>query len=177
MFTEPQGIHVASINPTPCTMTGHPHGEHNHRHPIYGTQVPGVLDSQPCQCGVPWGSMMVRYKHEKCACVAAPLHSGRARRVQQRSVGKDTRAAGAAVARAGHHHGWVVQVEPIEPMLKPPGSKHLRLKCVKLLSSFAFKVNFRHYTMDNTALATVPEEVFTGRGLHSSAFLLNMSRS
>jgi hypothetical protein len=38
-----------------------------------------------------------------------------------------------------------VQVDPIKAMLKPPGAKHLRLKCDELLSSFAFKFNLRRY--------------------------------
>jgi hypothetical protein len=32
-------------------------------------------------------------------------------------------------------------------MLKPPGTKHLKLKYDELLSSFAFKFNFRRYTL------------------------------
>ena len=38
-----------------------------------------------------------------------------------------------------------MQVDPIKPMLKPPGAKHLRLKYDELLSSFAFKFNLRRY--------------------------------
>ena len=38
-----------------------------------------------------------------------------------------------------------MQVDPIKPMLKPPGTKHLKLKCDGLLSSFAFKFNLRRY--------------------------------
>ena len=32
-------------------------------------------------------------------------------------------------------------------MLKPPGSKHLKLKCDIVLSTFAFKFNLRRYSM------------------------------
>jgi len=32
-------------------------------------------------------------------------------------------------------------------MLKPPGTKHLKLKCDELLSSFAFKFKLRRYNM------------------------------
>jgi hypothetical protein len=39
-----------------------------------------------------------------------------------------------------------VQVDPIKPKLKPPGTKHLRLKCDEVLSSFAFNFNLRRYT-------------------------------
>ena len=38
-----------------------------------------------------------------------------------------------------------MQVDPINPKLKPPGSKLLKLKCGVLLSNFAFKSNSRRY--------------------------------
>jgi hypothetical protein len=40
-----------------------------------------------------------------------------------------------------------VQVEPIKPTLKAPGSKRLKLKYDKPHSSFAFKFNLRRYTL------------------------------
>ena len=43
-----------------------------------------------------------------------------------------------------------MQVDPIKPMLKPHGTKHLKLKCDELLSSFAFKFNLRRYTVEGT---------------------------
>ena len=39
-----------------------------------------------------------------------------------------------------------MQVDPIKPMLKPPGTKRLKLECDGLLSSFAFKFNLRCYS-------------------------------
>jgi len=39
-----------------------------------------------------------------------------------------------------------VQVDPMKPKLKPPGTKLLKLKCDKLLSNHAFKINLRLYT-------------------------------
>ena len=39
-----------------------------------------------------------------------------------------------------------MQVDPIKPTLKAPGTKRLRLKCDKLLSHFAFNFNLRRYT-------------------------------
>jgi hypothetical protein len=33
----------------------------------------------------------------------------------------------------------------MKPMLKPPGTKHLKLKCGVLLSAFAFKFYLRRY--------------------------------
>jgi hypothetical protein len=42
--------------------------------------------------------------------------------------------------------GRAVQVEPVKHMLKPPGTKHLQLKCDILLSTFAFSFNLRRYS-------------------------------
>ena len=36
-----------------------------------------------------------------------------------------------------------MHVDPVKPMLKPPGIKHLKPKCDILLSTFAFKFNLR----------------------------------
>jgi len=49
-----------------------------------------------------------------------------------------------------------VQVDPIKPMLKPPGTKRLTLKCEEPLSSFAFKSKLRRYSMDED-IEDVPE--------------------
>jgi len=38
-----------------------------------------------------------------------------------------------------------VQVDPIKPKLKPPGTKRLNLKLDMLLSSSAFKFSWRRY--------------------------------
>jgi len=43
--------------------------------------------------------------------------------------------------------GRAVQVGPIKPMLKAPGSKLLDLTCDKPLSKFAFKFNLRRYSV------------------------------
>jgi len=42
--------------------------------------------------------------------------------------------------------GRAVQVDPMKPMLKPPGIKQLKLKCDILLSTFAFKFNLRRHS-------------------------------
>jgi hypothetical protein len=39
-----------------------------------------------------------------------------------------------------------VQLDPIKPMLKPPGTKRWKLKYGKLLSKIAFNFNLRRYT-------------------------------
>ena len=41
--------------------------------------------------------------------------------------------------------GEAVQVDPIKPTLKAPGSERLKLKCDEPLSKFAFKFNWRRY--------------------------------
>jgi len=46
----------------------------------------------------------------------------------------------------GWSPGRAVQVDPIKPKLKPPGTKRLKLHCDALLSTSAFKFNMRHYT-------------------------------
>ena len=38
-----------------------------------------------------------------------------------------------------------MQVDPIKPKLKPPGIKHLKVRCDILLSKSAFKFNLRRY--------------------------------
>jgi hypothetical protein len=40
-------------------------------------------------------------------------------------------------------YGRAVQVDPIKPTLKAPGTKRLKLKDDRLLSSFAFKFELR----------------------------------
>jgi hypothetical protein len=42
--------------------------------------------------------------------------------------------------------GEAVQVEPMKPMLKAPGTERLKLKYDNLVSRFAFKFNLRRYT-------------------------------
>jgi len=42
-----------------------------------------------------------------------------------------------------------VQVDPIKPTLKAPGTKRLTQKCDESLSNFAFNFNLRRYTSGN----------------------------
>ena len=60
------------------------------------------------------------------------------------SVGHAGGHAGGGAAR----RGGAVQIDPVKPMLKAPGTKHLKLKFDKLLSSFDYKFNLRRYTED-----------------------------
>jgi hypothetical protein len=43
-------------------------------------------------------------------------------------------------------HGEAVQVDPIKPTVKAPGTKRLKLKYDATLSKFAFKFNLRRYS-------------------------------
>ena len=61
--------------------------------------------------------------------------------------------------------GKVVQVDPITPTLKAPGSERLKLNCDILLPTCAFRFNFRRYTVpppaNDDGRASPPS-----RGLH-----------
>ena len=52
------------------------------------------------------------------------------------------------------HHGRVVQVVPMKPMLKALKTMRLKLKCDEPLSSFAFKFNLHRYTTMRSKTAT-----------------------
>ena len=41
-----------------------------------------------------------------------------------------------------------MQVDPIKPTLKAPGTECLKLECDEPPSNFAFKINLRRYTVD-----------------------------
>jgi len=59
--------------------------------------------------------------------------------------------------------GRAVQVDPIKPTVKAPGSKRLKLKCDEPLSNFAFKFNMRPYNLESAAHVFVPVRY---RGFH-----------
>jgi hypothetical protein len=46
--------------------------------------------------------------------------------------------------------GRAVRIDPIKPTSKAPGTKRLKLKYDKVLSSLAFKFNLRRYTWGRT---------------------------
>jgi len=50
----------------------------------------------------------------------------------------------------GIYLGRAVQVDPIKPKLKTPGTNLLTLNCDEPLSTFAFKFNLRRYTLGTT---------------------------
>ena len=51
-----------------------------------------------------------------------------------------------------------MQVDPIKPTLKAPGTKPLTLKCDKLISNSAFNFNLLRYTVGNAAVRRLVEE-------------------
>ena len=67
-------------------------------------------------------------------------------------------------------HGWAVQVDPIRPTLKAPGTKRLKLKYDGPLSNFAFKFKLRRYIMAESTLEWLCDcsrTVVRGRGRQS----------
>jgi len=83
-----------------------------------------------------------------------------------------------------------VQVDPMKPALKAPGTNRLRLMCDILLSTFAFNFNLRRFSEGDWAdlvnitaaaamfgeeMARMGGAVATGRGLHSFTSQLNLS--
>jgi hypothetical protein len=76
--------------------------------------------------------------------------------------------------------GREVQVDPVKPELKLPGTKSLKLNVDVLLLTSALKFNLRRYTwgwaMPMPIPAQPPPPPQVGRGLHSSTILLILSR-
>jgi len=54
-----------------------------------------------------------------------------------------------------------VQVDPIKPTLKAPGTERLELKYEELLSNFGLKINLRRYHVKWSATATSHNDFFT----------------
>ena len=57
-----------------------------------------------------------------------------------------------------------MQVDPIKPKLKAPGTKRLKLKYVELLSSSGFKFNLRRCNKGDNPLALPAPEGYGGHG-------------
>jgi len=77
-----------------------------------------------------------------------PLRSGHERR-----AAADLHPRGRAAHLAAP--GRAVQVDPIKPMLKAPGTKRLKLNGNELHSNFAFKFNMRRYSLDSAGSSAV----------------------
>jgi hypothetical protein len=58
-----------------------------------------------------------------------------------------------------------VQVDPIKPTLKAPGTKRLKLKHDEVLSKCAFKINLRRYTQPAARAAAVAAQPAAPAGL------------
>jgi len=56
-----------------------------------------------------------------------------------------------------------VQVDPIKPTLKVPGTKRLKVQYDELLSSFPFKFNLRRYIEVREELAAAAAAAVVGR--------------
>jgi hypothetical protein len=69
-------------------------------------------------------------------------------------------AAGGGAAAGTAHCGRAMQVDPIKPTLKAPGTERLKLHYDELLSKFAFKFNMRRYiVVDRTAYDRMMQEM------------------
>ena len=77
-----------------------------------------------------------------------------------------------------------MQIDPVKPTLKAPGTLRLKHKHVKLLSNFAFEFNLRRYSVvyNGTKSPMYPhttaydvDAAISGRGLHSFTFQLILS--
>jgi len=55
-----------------------------------------------------------------------------------------------------------VQLDPVKRMLIPPGTKHLKLKCDVLNSSFAFKFNLRRHNQERAMAIARKEGILVG---------------
>jgi hypothetical protein len=85
-----------------------------------------------------------------------PLGAGAARAVRGGGAGCVRAAAG-----GGGGRGRAVQVDPVKPTLKAPGTEHLKLKHDKRLSIFAFKFNLRRYNAGGALGGVSPHHAAT----------------
>jgi hypothetical protein len=89
---------------------------------------------------------------------------------------------GGGAGAAPNQPGEVVQVDPIKPTFKAPGTKRLNLNYDKLLSSFAFKFNLRRTSLDSERSSlelaeTRIEAALTAGAYTSPLFQLALSTS
>ena len=77
---------------------------------------------------------------------------------------------------SGGGRGRAMQVDPMKPKLKLPGTKRLKPRCDTLLSTHAFNFSLRRYTVAQAYTNYLMHGVTHGRGLHTSTSQLNLSR-
>jgi hypothetical protein len=60
----------------------------------------------------------------------------------------------------------MVQVDPIQPKLKPPGTKGLKLECDRIAFKLCFQINLRRSTTDLALKEDASYmEIMVGQGL------------
>jgi len=92
---------------------------------------------KPQVCSTPGVDCRFSYLPPTVTSINPPRTIGGAVTVYGENFGPAGTAANATVEGLGR----AVQVEPMQPMLKAPGTKRLKLKNKKLLSNFASKLN------------------------------------
>jgi len=144
--------------------------------------------TSPCPCIIDWGKSCAQriplnvLMLSKIVDECTPLAVGRARPLQQLGrVLPVHRNADEAPGRA-------VQVDPIKPTLKAPGTERLKLKHEELLSHFGYKFKMRRYSLDigeGNYMMELEEDynildavstIQQAGVLHSYTILLNLSR-
>ena len=65
-----------------------------------------------------------------------------------------------------------MQVDPIKPTLKAPGTERLKRKCDEPPSNFAFNFNLRRYSQSHKHVAEVMEHMYRGNNLGEAVDLL-----
>ena len=63
-----------------------------------------------------------------------------------------------------------MQVDPIKPKLKPPGTERLKLDHEELLSNFGFKFNLRRYTTVRTDMEAALNHIVPEAGAYIGPF-------
>jgi len=82
--------------------------------------------------------------------------------LQERHAVPGVHLAGHAAHGDAARPGRTVQVDPIKPTLKAPGTKRLTLRCDTLLSTSAYKFNLRRYKLavDLSLAALLGDDVY-----------------
>jgi hypothetical protein len=102
--------------------------------------------------------------------------------LQGRILRRALRAPGGPGVHGAHHgpgggsrraRGRAVQVDPIKPTLKAPGTEHVKLKCDILLSTFGSNINLRRYTVvvtEGVLASSVSNAVVAGYAAQARAY-------